>query len=56
MTSIRFPTISTGDAFKFPAEDSAHITYQAIKRYIEENSHTEITDIDIVIFNGSGSN
>ena len=39
--------MGSGDMFKFPPDDSAHIMYQAIKKYIEENCHTEITEIQI---------
>lgn len=39
--SIAFPAISTG-VYHFPAEKAAHIAYQTVKRWLEQNKDYEM--------------
>ena len=46
--SVAFPAFCTAKGFKF--EEVAHITWWAIKRYIEVNPHTQVNQIEIYVY------
>ena len=47
--SVSLPTISTGRGYSY--EEVAHITYWGIRRFIQINAGTSISEINIVVYN-----